>query len=366
MKEIFSKRLFSKSIIMETKHRNINFELLRIVSMLFIVVIHSFGHGKVDSINFATNIPLMLSVETIKYICYVGVNCFILISSYFLIDSQFKLGKLIHIWLQTFFWSVFLCIILNWNGFQYKQIIKSLLPISFNQYWYISQYFALYILSPFLSHFAKSMTKKQYVLFLSIILSFSVIWRNVYLINATTSLDWFLVLFFVGGYLNRFFTRKYNWGILFIVSIFLWVFTYNLKILSTVVLFHKTFAYGTWNVNYNSIPILISSILLFLYFRNMKINNEIISKITLTLSPLMLGVYLIHDNMYIREILWKKLNLSLIDNTNSYLYKWIISFLLIFIFCICLEYCRKIVFKYTYIDYVMNTISNKITDRLKI
>ena len=57
----------------------------------------------------------------------------------------------------------------------------------------------------------------------------------------------------------------------------------------------------------NSLIVLASSIALLLSFLKLKLKSSILIKFVKFVSPLTLGVYLIHDNPLIREVLWKQL-----------------------------------------------------------
>ena len=77
---------------MKTKVRDSNYELLRIVSMLFIITWHILIHGMVlyrtsGSVNFSFNFLFMIIV--------VHVNLFMLITGYYQSKSEFKLKKVI-------------------------------------------------------------------------------------------------------------------------------------------------------------------------------------------------------------------------------------------------------------------------------
>ena len=77
---------------------------------------------------------------------------------------------------------------------------------------------------------------------------------------------------------------------------------------------HSMFFYG-----YDSIPIVIASLLLVIGFSRIKLKyNKFIN----TISAATFGVYLIHDNPYIRPLLWEKLfkNASYADSNMLILY----------------------------------------------
>ena len=88
------------------KKRNSNLDLLRILCMFMVVILHSLNHGGLVEGSlipghynwYNGNILFSLSLQ--------AVNCFVLISGYFLCTAKFKLKKLINIYIQVFFYSV--------------------------------------------------------------------------------------------------------------------------------------------------------------------------------------------------------------------------------------------------------------------
>lgn len=338
--------------------RNSNFELLRILSMLMIIAHHYSVHGSWNFIN-------TLSFNNI-YIHFLslggklGVNLFVLISGYFLIDSKFKIQKLIKLHFQVLFYSVFILIIFaifNLENIKISDVIKSIFPIIFQNYWFITTYFMLYILSPFLNKFIKSLSKNEYlnlllilIFLLSIIPTFTTMTLNFGLVF------WFVFLYLISGYLkkypNKFIENKRYNLITFFIS-----FTI---ILISVILFNVLgkyseifFLHATYFKEYNSVFILICSISLFLYFKKLNIQSKVINNISMTT----LGIYLIHDNKFIRNIIWSKI----LKNNEFYTSKFIIvhsifSILLVFVICSIIEYVRIL-----FTDKIFTKLSNLIT-----
>ena len=88
---------------MNKKVRDSNYELLRIVSMIFIVAWHVILHGKIlqqtnDILNFVFNFVMALLV--------VHVNCFMLITGYYQYKSNFKWKKVVSLVLQIAFYNL--------------------------------------------------------------------------------------------------------------------------------------------------------------------------------------------------------------------------------------------------------------------
>ena len=74
--------------------RNSNLEILRIISMVFIVSCHFVGTGFQDYNLFISNMNNYL-IYFLDLFGKVGVDIFILISAYFMINSKFTLRKLL-------------------------------------------------------------------------------------------------------------------------------------------------------------------------------------------------------------------------------------------------------------------------------
>ena len=115
------------------KSRLSNFELLRIISMILIVINHYVVSSGVLDLEFNIN-RVILQLFGIGG--KIGVTLFVLISGYFLIDSKFKMRKLLKIILETLFYSVsiyFLLWAFQKQKFSIKGMIKVFLPITMGE-----------------------------------------------------------------------------------------------------------------------------------------------------------------------------------------------------------------------------------------
>ena len=74
--------------------RNSNLEILRILSMVFIVSCH-FASCKFEDYSLLISNPNNYLIYFLDLFGKVGVNVFILISAYFMINSKFTLKKLL-------------------------------------------------------------------------------------------------------------------------------------------------------------------------------------------------------------------------------------------------------------------------------
>ena len=91
-----------------------------------------------------------LEYSVLAFLCC-HVNCFVFISGYYGISINRK--KIISFLTMTTFYGVFtygLKVVLD-NQFTIGEVVKSILPISSEGWWFFSYYFVLMLLSPFLN-----------------------------------------------------------------------------------------------------------------------------------------------------------------------------------------------------------------------
>lgn len=149
-----------KKVVVNTK-RNTNIEILRIIAILLIVISHYSVHNvtNVKELSFGIN-KILLQMMTLGNI---GSELFMLITGYYLINSsKVKLSKLLKLWLQIIFYSVgvyILFVLLNLEPFSYTTFIKSFFPITFEEYWFASVYFIIYLFHPYINVMINNLNK---------------------------------------------------------------------------------------------------------------------------------------------------------------------------------------------------------------
>lgn len=190
------------------KKRKIGFEYLRIVSMLLIVANHFLLFtGVLDNVKpFSTNYYILWLLEAIGY---VGVDCYVLISGYFLIQSKFSWKKVVGLIGEVWFYSVVIlvCLIVTKQDVYSKtQILNAFLPISTRQYWFMTDYIILYILSPYINVGLQNLDKKQFKKLLFILIILFSIWDIApgmqIGVQKGYSLYWLIVVYSIGAYIR--------------------------------------------------------------------------------------------------------------------------------------------------------------------
>lgn len=340
--------------------------------MLVCIILETGGYyniinGDVSLITLNYTISSLLESLSI-----VGVNCFVLISGYFLVNGKFKLKKVLNLYLVTIFYSILLfiphCIL---YGFSLLNFIKSCLPLLMGTYWFITTYVVLYLLSPFLNILIKNLSKKQYLIFLGILIGVFSLWRSLIPFADSTiigtgggySIIWFIVLYFIGAYINLYGVNLFKKNVFnllsyFIIACLIVASKFIMIFISTKII--KISEGQNHYYNYDSISVLIESVFLFVFFKRLNINSNIISKITTFLVPSVFSVYLISDNFQWRKILWNNwLKADQFVNSNYFILHYIGCVLLVFICCIGIDLIRIGIF-YIFSNKIFKRKNNKI------
>lgn len=93
---------------------------------------------------------------------------------------------------------------------------------------------------------------------------------------------------------------------------------------------------------YNSILTTISSIFLFVAFLKWEIRGKIAQKLVTIAAPLTLGVYLIHENLYSRPVIWHSIfHLERIPSSFLVLPQTLVVVTLVYLMCATVDFVRS-------------------------
>lgn len=360
---------------MVNKKRVSKFEFLRMIAMYMIVLHHSIIHGALDiSSNQLKMHPINASILSIlESGGKIGVFLFVLITGYFMINFRITLKKIVKLWLPIFFWSVTLYLIMGkfaGYAFTVKGLIKSIFPIIFAQYWFMTAYFFMYLLIPFLNIIVKNIVSKKKIIY-AITLGIFLIIASTQIFfdgNAGSMLINFCIVYCWGGLIRIYHSKiKRNLNVrlmgIFVLSELIGVelpligFLLSGKV--QLLRISSEFVYEP-----STIFIVLIAITFFIYVSFWKDNYyPWINKIAATTF----GIYLISDNNNVREYLWNNLlHMHTIINKNYAVIYVIVASLVVFIVCSLLETLRKKLFS-KFENYVGNKaqgLQNKFLSRL--
>lgn len=299
--------------------RKSNFELLRLLAMFFIVVEH---------LLFATTLytqPALSTIDNVSRLieafCICAVNIFFLLSGYFL-KEEIKISRLVNLYIRMWIYCVGIYLIfcaVGYTTFNIGNLVKHILPITFNQYWFMQTYFLLALLGPYISKMLNSLNKKEHLILVLILLVFFSLHQTISETNNTLDktqgygIIWGIVLVVVGNYIKKYgdqFINKINmkWFLISYIIISVLIF------LSNYLIVKYNIAQGIDSrnkfYNYNSLTVFAQSVSLLCIF--IKINmkqNKLINR----LSKNVISGYLILSQVELTNFLWDKFR-----NFNSY------------------------------------------------
>ena len=351
---------------MEKNCRHYGIDLLRILSMLFVVVLHMVGHGGIlaaasrDSINYQTAWLLNISA-------YCAVNCYVLISGYVGVHASFKYANILNLWLQVFLYSIGIAAVfqlLSPQTINWKQLIIYGFPVIFGRYWYFTSYFILFFMMPLLNAAINHITKTQAkTLVCSIFILFSLLpiilrcnfpdipmdyLRYVDSQNGF-SVWWFILLYIIGGCIRRFgLLQQMKKRALLAIYIGCVMLTWGFKFWGE----HSNQSFFADNLspnllfNYSSPTILLSAIALLAIFAQMDSIPRWACRGIGFLAPVSFGVYLIHDHPLVRQFLVSKKLAGLVHLHPLYFIFSVLAIVLsVYLLCSLIDYVRLLIFK---------------------
>lgn len=360
-------------------------DLLKVLCMYMIVVIHFYTHGlytvlpQIDTTNYMMVLNFIIS-ELVLLVSSMAVNCFVMISGYFLIVKRPRIARILSIWIETFFYSTIIAFIfyfLNSSTSNFMELVKSFTPIRSGEYWFVTIYIALMLISPFLSRLARSLTKKQYLLLLCLLgflnLNFFTtpeIVKNIPLgdiYGGSTSLLWFIFLFLVSGYVRMFEKDFKNWYksrfcVISVLLFFIWT------IFLEFLMYEQSGVIGHMGYMYNGLLFFCSFFffLLFTSIHSETSKTSMLLKCCTKIAPYTFAVYLIHDHPCMNTLVWH----TFIDWEQLFGSLFFFPFLfgytfIIFAICTIISYFRFNLFKVLNINSFVSTISNSIENKTK-
>ncbi|MDE6740276.1 MAG: acyltransferase [Lachnospiraceae bacterium] len=294
--------------------RQANFELLRIVAMLMIIVLHYLNKSELVLLYTQEHSAVNYTAQLIEAFCIVAVNCYVLLSGYFLVESAWKLERVVSLVAQVLFYSLMIPVVLICVGvvaageLSVYDWLNYVLPIETEHYWFATAYLIMYLFAPLLAAGVKAVERRTLQMIISVMALYFCVWKSVLPASLATDrygydYGWFLFLFLVAAYIRLYdlpkLEKKRNAAILYVgMSLGIFVLTVVSGILAEVL---PPFAYYMdMPDTYNHILCLLSSIGMFMLFKDMKSWEGKSAAVIRHLAPYTFGVYLLHEHILVR------------------------------------------------------------------
>lgn len=320
------------------KPRQTNLELLRVIAMLLIVAHHFAIHS-----GFVIGNELTFTNAFLKFLYTggkVGVVIFVAISGYFMILSKLTIPKVIQLWSQVVFFNLVTAIVFyfisipNVPASSIETIFKSFFPVVYKQYWFFTNYMILYLFTPFLNKMFTHINQKEFIYYLLLsLLFFSIIPTFLEINLSFDHVTRFIFYYAIGAYL-----RLYPPQITSTVALLISLFFYGVMFF---MVFNNLYALNLMTGLDSTLVVGFSSSFL-LFFSKLKLPP---SKVVQSLAKTTLGVYLIHDNHFLRPLIWKTWinGPAYVNATGFFVFSFIII-LLVFLGSALIESIRQKLF----------------------
>ena len=300
------------------RERESGIELFRCVLMYMIIFLHMLIHGvngEIVSFRNGQVYETTLFESCFSILCMVSVNCYVMISGYF--GIKVNKTKLIKTYLPVLFYSFFIALIF----FAYKKVsvrdlILSCIPIFRVSYWFATCYIFLCLISSALNYIAEKFYKTNYfyfVLFVFLLIT----WIPKICIQLKTVLglnslgfSQIVISYLIGRCIWHFensqvkshvvIEKIFNQKKIFDFCFFL--FFSMITFLMTAVLYRLTGMNYWFPLSLYASPLTVAaSIFLFQCFKKIKIGSV---KFINCLGASTFGIYLIHENPFIRPVIY--------------------------------------------------------------
>ncbi|MCH5301083.1 MAG: acyltransferase [Ruminococcus sp.] len=313
-----------------SKNRVLSYDIIRIIAVLAVVMIHS-------SVSFVTTYPPkstdFILGNVFDGISRIGVPLFIMLSGALMLDEnkETPIKKMLKYALRIFMllciWSLLYAVVYQiiqplidkrsisvegfWNAFAYGHY----------HLWYLYMLIGLYLITPILKAFVKKSNEKivLYFIILAVIFQFAEPLINLLINQGTQTTDLlqkfiykfrmgfvgqYTAYYLLGWYITNIKIKKTYRSCLYVlgfVGLFVTIMGTQLLINDMNKIYNSFYSDTSINVMCYS-----AAIFLFLYYFFKNKNYKRVNKISMTLSKLTFGVYLIHP--YIITLLNKFIN----------------------------------------------------------
>ena len=300
------------------KNRNYGIDILKIISMFFILILHIDTQGGLfNTVETGSKEYAVILILEIISIC--AVNVYGIISGYLSYskyenkpDNSYNFKRLIYLWFQVVFYSFIISLMFVVFGdasLTKKDLLLIFLPVANRYLWYFTAYFLLFFFMPIINSFVKNTGKKTLIVILISILVVYSLYQSFFLelgdftfTNRGYNVWWLMILFLIGATIKKtnMFENKSTCKLIVMLLIAYFI-TYLYKILISVCNSSFILKFENFLFQYISPSYVVIAILWVTIFRRININSKLklLIKFLPMLSAATFGVYVIHLHPYI-------------------------------------------------------------------
>ena len=386
------------------KERNYGIELLRILSILFVIMLHILGRGGIypyagTEANLAEH-PWNYTVAwTLESAVYGAVDLFALISGFVGIRSKFHVKKWMRLWVLVVFWGIgvyfifYKCTFL-FEGFNdllckiiptvkpavesykpsWEEIKNIVLTIGTKQYWYFNMYTLLFILMPILNAGVMKLGKKKmrvmvFVIFILASVYKTLMDKDLFVLSGGYSAIWLIIMYLIGATARLYHDDGFKPNIPLcavgyvlctgITAGFRFLFDHLYELHPENELFKEG---NDILISYTGPFVVIGCVCLLFIFMQIKLKTKVGKKITLIFSSATFGIYIFHVHngvwdQYLKNRFYK----FAYEPTGKMVLHIFITLIALYLFFAAFELARIYLFKLTRIDKLIDMAGEGVT-----
>ena len=323
--------------------RNPNIDFIRIAGMFSIVINHLLTHGRA-MIKYSQYDGLkLLNILGIWHVSSFGI-----VSGLVGIKTH-KFSNLLYLWIEVVFYSVIIFFYYKFikNVLLINSFITYIFPAIHNQYWYFTAYFGMYPFLPFINSGIIILNpiefKKCIYFMIGIFFIWSSCFRDPFSQHFGHSPFCLLIYYIFGTYIYKY--------IFFVNStknftIIICILSFSLYIIISIVTYKIYIKQQVYKVDsliskiiqaeVNSFPVLSQSLLVVLLISKFKF-NKYISQVVTFIGPLTFDVYLIHENLLVRNNYLRNIFNQYDNRLKLFSVLLLVFKKAFFIFCTCIS-----------------------------
>ena len=239
-----------------------------------------------------------------------GDGLFFMLSGYFLIQCHTELRHIVkkagRIFAKSFVYSTVLLFIFQYPNIGLHQIYDAVFSAIDGKYWFITIYIVVYLFHPYINVCLNNLSEHQYkkMMILQFILWIIVPEFFQFDVGAGTSMiPYGLMMYSIGAYFRLYPVTIYHRKFLlsmFITTVILRICLYYLSD-KAILLPRISQILERQLGSVQSITLLVLSVLFFVFFLSINIRP---ARILPELSKTSLGVYLLHNNEFLKNFIW--------------------------------------------------------------
>ena len=325
-------------------YRNSSIELLRIIAMFMILMHHFIVHNGYDVLKLPLGPERIFFQLVMAGGGKIGVVIFFSISAWFFLDKEQTIkSNLKRVWImerELLFWSLILMtfyLVFDRADLGMKLMVKSVMPLSMDLWWYATAYAIFLALLPFLAKGLKALGRKYHLALASTVL---VIWGLTSFIPGMIGISdgffgfiYLFILISAYKWYLRPLSIKQTWALTAVGVGFVLLYTAASTVLGLFGINKGIFITGDWKL-----PVVMIGFGMFLLFDRVTFHSRIINRI----AQSAFAVYLITDYAASEKLLWTRLfNLQDLYQQPLAILQILGILLAIYAICTLLDFIRQ-------------------------